>query len=86
MDGYLAGCGTHSAAITVSVGTACTQHFSPNGPSAKARRWDKDGSFWRTRGGQGMEWGAGRIVVADRLGPIRKRDPLHCDLFVADRD
>ena len=51
-----------------------------------ARHGVKDGSFWRTRGGKGMEWGAGRIVVADRLGPIRKRDPLHCDLFVADRD
>ena len=51
-----------------------------------ARRWDKDGSFWRTREGKGMDWSAGRIVVADRLGPIRKRDPLHCDLFVADRD
>ena len=36
--------------------------------------------------GEGMEWGAGRIVVADWLGPIRKRDQLHCDLFVADRD
>ena len=42
----------------------------------------KTGSFWRTR----EDWSAGHIVVADRLGPIRKRDPLHCDLFVADRD
>ena len=37
---------------------------------------------WRTR----EEDLAGRIIVADSLGPIRKRDPLHCDWFVADRD